>query len=90
MIDGRFCIFVFQDRSKALGTYALCGFCSMSTLAIAVGIWVVVCPPRRPLVSKLMIRVMFEANVACFTTACIAGELETYMVHCIGNIFRSR
>lgn len=77
--------FCFQDRSQTLATYALCGFSSLSTLAVAVGIWTVVCPQRVKEMANQMLRVLVNANVACFMTACIAGRYFTdkYVAWCV-------
>jgi len=60
-------------RSQALTTYAMCGFSSLSTLAIAVGVWNSLCPQRVKQMASSMFRVLVQANVSCFMTACVAG-----------------
>ncbi len=67
------CAVFNKERSRALGTYALCGFCSLSTIAIAIGVWDAICPQRKEHFKKLMFRVLIQANISCFTTACVAG-----------------
>ena len=65
---------LLQERSRALGTYALCGFCSLSTIAIALGVWEAICPQRKKHFKKMMMQVLMQANISCFTTACVAGQ----------------
>jgi pyrimidine nucleoside transport protein len=62
-----------NPRDQAITTYALCGFSSLSTLAIAVGVWNTICPQRVKLMASNMFRVLVEANISCFMTACVAG-----------------
>lgn len=74
-----------QDRSRTLATYALCGFSSLSTLAIAVGVWQVVCPQKVSDMASQMGRALLNANMACFMTACISG-MKTQVFHGSVNI----
>jgi len=60
-------------RSASIATYALCGFSSFSTLAIAVGVWNSLAPSKTHEMSNQMVRVITNANISCFLTACIAG-----------------
>lgn len=64
---------LLNPRNQAITTYALCGFSSVSTLAIAVGVWNTICPQRVKQMASSMFRVMVEANISCFMTACVAG-----------------
>ena len=69
-----------QARSTTLATYALCGFSSISTLAIAVGVWNSLCPQRTKEMASNMFRSLTNANISCFMTACIAGM---YRIACV-------
>jgi len=62
-----------SERSASIGTYALCGFSSLSTLAIAVGVWNAVCPVKTAEMANQLPRVIINANISCFITACIAA-----------------
>jgi len=62
-----------SPRSASIATYALCGFSSFSTLAIAVGVWNSLAPTKTNEMSNQMVRVITNANISCFLTACIAG-----------------
>jgi pyrimidine nucleoside transport protein len=64
---------LLNKRNQALTTYAMCGFSSISTLAIAVGVWNAVCPQRVKQMASSMFRVLVQANISCFMTACVAG-----------------
>jgi pyrimidine nucleoside transport protein len=68
---------LLSARSQALATYAMCGFSSLSTLAIAVGVWNSICPQRVKQMASAMFRVLIQANVSCFMTACVAGLFYT-------------
>jgi len=62
-----------SKRGEAITTYAMCGFSSISTLAIAIGVWNSLCPQRVKEMASQMFRVLVQANTSCFMTACIAG-----------------
>lgn len=68
-----------QPRSNAITTYAVCGFSSFGTLATFSGVWLAVCPNRWNAVLGFIPRVLLNANIACFMTACIAGENFIYL-----------
>ena len=63
-----------QERSASITTYALSGFSSLSTLAIAVGVWNTVIPSKTKEMTSNMIRAVICANISCFMTACVAGN----------------
>ncbi|ESN95918.1 hypothetical protein HELRODRAFT_178835 [Helobdella robusta] len=71
-----------SPRNQALTTYAMCGFSSISTLAIAIGVWNAICPQRVKLMASFMLRVLVEANISCFMTACVA-EILTAAGHAV-------
>jgi len=62
-----------SERGASIATYALCGFSSLSTLAIAVGVWNSVCPCKTAEMANQLPRVIINANISCFITACIAA-----------------
>lgn len=64
-----------SEHAATLSTYALCGFSSFGTLAIFIGIWATIDPPRVRQVGSQFLRLFLNANLACFSTACIAGIL---------------
>ena len=64
---------VFQERSAALTTYAICGFSSLGTLGMMVGVWAAVDKKRARDAASMLPRVYINTNLACFLTACVAG-----------------
>ena len=72
--------FLFQDRAASIATYALCGFCSVSTVSVAVGVWNAIVPERAALMASQLFRVTINANISCFLTACIAGEYKVLQI----------
>ncbi|CAD5118456.1 unnamed protein product [Dimorphilus gyrociliatus] len=64
-----------SEHAATLTTYALCGFSSFGTLAIFIGVWSSIDPPRVAQVGSQFLRLFLNANLACFSTACIAGIL---------------
>ena len=66
---------LLQARSSTIATYALCGFSSLSSVAVSVGVWRSLCPEKLKDMTRMIGRALFNANVSCFVTACIAGTL---------------
>jgi CNT family concentrative nucleoside transporter len=64
-----------SERTITLATYALCGFCNFSSIAIQIGGISGLVPERRPELAQLGLRAMFCGNLACLQTATIAGIL---------------
>jgi len=66
---------VISERTITLATYALCGFCNFSSIAIQIGGISALAPERRPELAQLGLRAMLCGNLACLQTATIAGML---------------
>ncbi|CAJ0579166.1 unnamed protein product, partial [Mesorhabditis spiculigera] len=62
-------------RAQMIATYALCGFSNISTIGSQLGILGSMCPWRRGVFSKLIVRALFAGSVSCFVTASVAGIL---------------
>ncbi len=67
-------VFYYQDKAVALTTYAICGFSSFMTFLIFVGIWAVLSKGKVRNLSTMVLRAYMNTNIACFITACVAGE----------------
>ncbi len=66
-----------HPRSAVVATYALCGFAHFASMAIFVGGISVLVPERREILSKIGLRALLAATLACLLTACIAGTFFT-------------
>ncbi|CAH1792806.1 unnamed protein product [Owenia fusiformis] len=66
---------MLTERTQVIATYALCGFSSLSTVALSIGVWSAVEPRRINEVTSTVLRVIVNANISCFLTACVAGML---------------
>lgn len=66
---------VLSERTITLATYALCGFCNFSSIAIQIGGISALAPERRHELAELGLRAMFCGSMACLQTATIAGVL---------------
>lgn len=64
-----------SERTITLATYALCGFCNFSSIAIQIGGISALVPERRHELAQLGLRAMFCGSMACLQTAAIAGVL---------------
>ncbi|CAH1774159.1 unnamed protein product [Owenia fusiformis] len=62
-------------RSEVIATYACCGFANFSDVGIVLGSVTALAPSRKRDLASVAIRAMVAGNLACFTTACIAGML---------------
>lgn len=66
---------VLSDKSIIIATYALCGFSNFSSIAIQVGGIGGMAPNQQGNLSKLGMRALLAATLACMMTATIAGAL---------------
>jgi CNT family concentrative nucleoside transporter len=64
-----------SERTITLASYALCGFCNFSSIAIQIGGIAALVPERRHELAQLGLRAMFCGSLACLQTATIAGIL---------------
>ncbi|XP_075240178.1 putative transporter HI_0519 isoform X2 [Convolutriloba macropyga] len=62
-------------RSKVIATYALCGFSNLGSIGIQIGGMGALAPNRKPDLARIGISAFITGNIACFSTACIAGLL---------------
>lgn len=65
-----------QIRSEIIATYSLCGFANMGSVGVVLGGLGPMAPDRLPDMSKIAIRTLVAGTVACFMTACMAGEVS--------------
>ncbi len=66
-----------DPRSVVITTYALCGFAHVASMAIFVGGTAALAPSRTADLSKVAVRALIAATLACFMTACVAGTFFT-------------
>ncbi|WKV11611.1 NupC/NupG family nucleoside CNT transporter [Marivirga harenae] len=66
---------VLSEKSIIIATYALCGFSNFSSIAIQVGGIGGMAPNQQGNLSKLGMRALLAATLACMMTATIAGSL---------------
>lgn len=64
-----------SSKSIVIATYALCGFSNFSSIAIQVGGIGSIAPNQQGNLSKLGMRALLAATLACLMTATIAGTL---------------
>ena len=62
-------------KSIVISTYALCGFSNFSSIAIQLGGISIIAPNQQGNLSRLGLRSLFAASLACLMTATIAGML---------------
>lgn len=67
--------FIQQIRSEIITTYALCGFANMASIGVQLGGLGPMAPSRVPDMSRVAVRALIAGTVACFMTACVAGEV---------------
>jgi concentrative nucleoside transporter, CNT family len=64
-----------SPKSVVIATYALCGFSNFSSIAIQVGGIGGMAPNQQGNLSRLGMRALFAATLACMLTATIAGAI---------------
>ena len=62
-----------SERSRAITTYALCGFANFASVAIQIGGISSLEPSLRPRLSSLGLRALVGGTVAALMTGCVAG-----------------
>ncbi len=64
-----------NSKSIVIATYALCGFSNFSSIAIQLGGISIIAPNQQGNLSRLGLRSLLAASLACLMTATIAGML---------------
>ena len=70
-----------QQRSIVISTYALCGFANFGSMGIQLGALGSLIPAKKKVLSQVIVRAMIAGSVACFLTACIAGEIQQLIIN---------
>lgn len=66
---------ILSNKSIVIATYALCGFSNFSSIAIQIGGIGGMAPNQQANLSRLGLRALMAATLACMMTATIAGAL---------------
>jgi CNT family concentrative nucleoside transporter len=61
------------DRSRAIVTFALCGFANFSSIAIQLAVTGNLAPNQRPIIAKLGIKALIAGSLANLMSAALAG-----------------
>ena len=62
-----------SERSRAIATFALCGFANFSSIAIQMAVTGGLAPNQRPMIAKLGIRALIAGSLANLMSAALAG-----------------
>ena len=62
-----------SDRSRAIVTFALCGFANFSSIAIQLAVTGNLAPNQRPMIAKLGLRALLAGSLANLMSAALAG-----------------
>uniref|UniRef100_A0A8C1TRX6 Sodium/nucleoside cotransporter n=1 Tax=Cyprinus carpio TaxID=7962 RepID=A0A8C1TRX6_CYPCA len=73
-------------RSETICTYALCGFANFSSLGIVIGGLSSICPPKKSVISSLVLRALFTGTCVSLINACVAGILFVPPLDCVDVI----
>jgi CNT family concentrative nucleoside transporter len=66
---------VMSERSRAIITFALCGFANFSSIAIQMAVTGGLAPNQRPVIARLGIRALIAGSLANLMSAALAGLL---------------
>ena len=66
---------LLSDRSRAIVTFALCGFANFSSIAIQMAVTGGLAPNQRPVIARLGIRALIAGSLANLMSAALAGLL---------------
>uniref|UniRef100_A0A8C1TR43 Solute carrier family 28 member 1 n=1 Tax=Cyprinus carpio TaxID=7962 RepID=A0A8C1TR43_CYPCA len=78
----------FEVRSETICTYALCGFANFSSLGIVIGGLSSICPPKKSVISSLVLRALFTGTCVSLINACVAGILFVPPLDCV-DVFQN-
>jgi CNT family concentrative nucleoside transporter len=70
---GQVTVAVLSDRSRAIVTFALCGFANFSSIAIQMAVTGGLAPNQRPVIAKLGIRALLAGSLANLMSAALAS-----------------
>ncbi|KHN87847.1 Solute carrier family 28 member 3 [Toxocara canis] len=73
-------------RAQMIATYALCGFSNISMIGSQMGILSSMCPKRKSVFARVVVRALISGMFSCFMTACVAGVLVSDPQSCEGTI----
>ena len=62
-----------SDRSRAIVTFALCGFANFSSIAIQMAVTGGLAPNQRPMIARLGMKALLAASLANLMSAALAG-----------------
>src|SRR5687768_4602461 len=62
-----------SDRTRAIATFALCGFANFSSIAIQMAVTGGLAPSQRPMIAKLGLRALLAGSLANLMSAALAG-----------------
>ena len=68
---------LLSDRSRAIVTFALCGFANFSSIAIQMAVTGGLAPNQRPVIARLGLRALLAGSLANLMSAALAGLLIT-------------
>ena len=69
---------VLSERSRAIATFALCGFANFSSIAIQMAVTGGLAPNQRPVIAKLGLRALAAGSLANLMSAALAGVFLPY------------
>jgi CNT family concentrative nucleoside transporter len=64
---------VLNERSRAIVTFALCGFANFSSIAIQMAVTGGLAPNQRPVIARLGIRALLAGSLANLMSAALAS-----------------
>ena len=64
---------VLSERSRAIVTFALCGFANFSSIAIQMAVTGSLAPNQRPVIARLGLRALLAGSLANLMSAALAG-----------------
>ena len=64
---------MLSDRSRAIVTFALCGFANFSSIAIQMAVTGGLAPNQRPVIARLGLRALLAGSLANLMSAALAG-----------------
>ena len=69
-----------KERSEVIGTYMLCGFSTITSIGVCLGVMLPMAKERKDDIIELVVNAFIAGNFASFLTAAVAGEHFTLIL----------
>ncbi|KAL8607078.1 hypothetical protein ACOMHN_008664 [Nucella lapillus] len=78
---------VIEERSEVIALYMLCGFSTITSIGVCLGVLLNLAEDRKEDITKMVVHTLIAGNFASFLTAAVAGKATvpalSWLLHCL-------